>query len=193
MRTRPDASRLKIDRKTAESNRKYAAVGEHGITGRVAEFDKEWGIERWLELNVSTIAGIGLPIMALTQNLWWRIIPGIILPFLFLHAVHGWCPPIPIMRRMGIRARKAIDEEKHGAKALRGDYHGATYKEASGDRVVAYPAAANTGGRRSAHGRAVSNCAAKRNSVASSPNRPIKCAPIGSPSAFQYNGTFIAG
>lgn len=128
-RVRENASKrvnVEIDRETAENIRKYAAAGEHGITGRIAELDKEWDIERWLELNASTIAGIGVLITALTQNLWWLIIPGIVLPFLFLHAVQGWCPPIPIMRRMGIRTRKEIDNEKHALKALRGDYHGAS-------------------------------------------------------------------
>src|SRR6266404_582432 len=44
---------------------------------------------------------------------------------------------------------------------------------------------AETGGRRDAHGRAASSCAASRNSVASSPKRATKCDPIGNPSAVQ--------
>jgi hypothetical protein len=48
-------------------------------------------------------------------------------------------------------------------------------------------------GQRAAQGRVASSCAARRKSVASSPNRPTKCVPTGSPSAFQNNGTDIAG
>ena len=55
------------------------------------------------------------------------------------------------------------------------------------------PTQADKGGRRPAHDRADSSCAARRNSVASSPNRPTKWTPTGSPSAFQYRGTDIAG
>src|SRR6185295_16686393 len=54
-----------------------------------------------------------------------------------------------------------------------------------------YPAF--TGGRRSAHGRADSSCAASLNNVALSPKRPTKCVPIGRPSSFQNSGTDIAG
>lgn len=49
------------------------------------------------------------------------------------------------------------------------------------------------GGRRCAHGRARSSWPASRSSVASSPKRPTKCMPIGSPASFQRSGTHIAG
>src|SRR5262249_15066942 len=45
----------------------------------------------------------------------------------------------------------------------------------------------------SVQGRATSSWAANLNRVASSPNRPTKCDPIGSPSLFQNKGTDIAG
>ena len=53
--------------------------------------------------------------------------------------------------------------------------------------------AACMAGCRPAHGRAASSCDASRISVASSPNRPRKCTPIGRPSPFHYSGTDIAG
>ena len=40
---------------------------------------------------------------------------------------------------------------------------------------------------------ACSNCAARRNRVASSPQRPTNCMPIGSPASFQCSGRDIAG
>ena len=49
------------------------------------------------------------------------------------------------------------------------------------------------GGVRSNHGCARSSWPARRNSVASSPNRPTKCMPTGSPPAVQWSGTDIAG
>ena len=56
---------------------------------------------------------------------------------------------------------------------------------------ASYPA--STTARRSRQGLAVSSCAARRNSVASSPKRPVNIVPIGRPSAFQYVGTLIDG
>jgi hypothetical protein len=55
-------------------------------------------------------------------------------------------------------------------------------------RIYRYPA-----GALSAQGLACSNCPARRNNVASSPNLPTKCIPIGRFSAFQWSGTDMAG
>ena len=49
------------------------------------------------------------------------------------------------------------------------------------------------GGRRSAHGRASSSCAASRISVASANGAPIICTPTGRPSSLQWSGTDVAG
>jgi hypothetical protein len=39
-----------------------------------------------------------------------------------MHAVQGWCPPVPVLRKMGIRTRSEIDREKFALKVLRGDF-----------------------------------------------------------------------
>ena len=33
-----------------------------------------------------------------------------------------WCPPLPLVRRLGIRTLAEIEQERHALKALRGDY-----------------------------------------------------------------------
>jgi hypothetical protein len=50
---------------------------------------------------------------------------------------------------------------------------------------VISPHVAETGGRRLAHGLAVSSWAASLKRVDSSPNLPMKCVPMGNPSSFQ--------
>jgi hypothetical protein len=42
--------------------------------------------------------------------------------FLLKHAVSGWCPPVPLLRRLGVRTRSELDREKFALKALRGDF-----------------------------------------------------------------------
>lgn len=91
------------------------------LTRRIEELDREWDIERVLETNASLLAFAGLA-LAVTQNRKWLLIPAVVLPFLFQHAVQGWCPPLPILRRLGVRSRKEIDREKFALKALRGDF-----------------------------------------------------------------------
>ena len=43
--------------------------------------------------------------------------------FLLSHAIAGWCPPLPLLKALGFRARAEIDKEKYALKALRGDFN----------------------------------------------------------------------
>jgi hypothetical protein len=101
----------------------YAGQSESRLSRRINELDGEWDVERWLEMNASSLALSGL-LLGLFVNRKFFAIPGIVLPFLLLHAVQGWCPPIPFLRRMGIRTSREIDREKYALKALRGDFAG---------------------------------------------------------------------
>jgi len=98
-----------------------AAEGKETLSRRIQELDEEWDVERFLEMNASALAFTGV-VLGLLWNRKFFLIPCLVLPFLFQHAVHGWCPPIPILRRRGIRTRREIDLEKYAIKALRGDF-----------------------------------------------------------------------
>lgn len=112
---------VKLDREMAERVRAYAGMGPDEISERIRELDREWDIERMLELNASTLAFAGL-VLGMTHSRKWLAVPAVVLPFLFQHAVQGWCPPLPVLRRLGFRTRKEIDREKFALKTLRGDF-----------------------------------------------------------------------
>ena len=112
-----------IDRDTEAHLLYYASRGEEEISCRIDELEREWDIERMLETNASIVAFAGLA-LGTTVNKKWLILPGLVLPFLFQHALQGWCPPLPLLRRIGVRTRKEIDREKYALKALRGDFEG---------------------------------------------------------------------
>ena len=38
------------------------------------------------------------------------------------HALQGWCPPLAVLRRLGFRTAKEINEERFALAALRGDF-----------------------------------------------------------------------
>src|SRR5687767_12440791 len=111
-----------LDSETDERVRQYANRSKEEITRRIKELDSEWDMERWLETNASAIAFTGV-VLGLTHNKKWFIVPSVVLPFLFQHAVQGWCPPVPLFRRLGVRTRKEIDQEKYALKILRGDFN----------------------------------------------------------------------
>jgi hypothetical protein len=114
----------RLDREMRGRVESYATRGDEEITRRIEELDREWDMERLLETNASALAGVGVGLAAATGSRKWLILPGVVLSFLFQHAVHGWCPPVPVFRRLGVRTRKEIDREKYALKALRGDFEG---------------------------------------------------------------------
>lgn len=98
-----------------------AVGGREAIDRRLEELDREWNIERTLEANAATISLIGLGLGALSDRRFF-VLPGIIAGFLLQHAVQGWCPPVPVLRRLGFRTPSEIAEERYALKALRGDF-----------------------------------------------------------------------
>jgi hypothetical protein len=116
-----DEINRRLDRELKTRVHTYEQRSAAEITHRIEELEKEWDIERLLETNASVIAFAGLA-LAVTHSKKWLIVPGIVLPFLFQHAIQGWCPPIPLFRRLGVRTREEIDREKYALKVLRGDF-----------------------------------------------------------------------
>jgi hypothetical protein len=114
--TAPEVNR-EIDRRTNNNIRRYANSSEEVIHRRIEELDQEWDIERALEVNASTLALSGL-LLGVTVNRKWLALPGVVLSFLLQHGLQGWCPPLPTLRRMGLRTRGEIDREKYELKAL---------------------------------------------------------------------------
>jgi hypothetical protein len=106
-----------IDRQTNSNIRRYANSSEEVINRRIEELDREWDIERALEANASALALTGL-LLGLTVNRKWLALPTVVLSFLLQHSLQGWCPPLPLLRRLGVRTRGEIDREKYELKAL---------------------------------------------------------------------------
>ena len=99
----------------------YYSRHKHRIDERLRALDREWDIERAIELNASTLALAGTA-LGITRDKRWLALPLLVTGFLFQHAVQGWCPPVPVLRRLGFRTSYEIDEERQALKALRGDF-----------------------------------------------------------------------
>jgi hypothetical protein len=111
----------RIRRKTQERLRQYALRGPMAIERRLRQLDREWDIERILEANAATATFTGLTLGATVDRRWF-VLPAVVAGFLLQHAVQGWCPPLPILRRLGFRTQSEIDEERYALKAMRGDF-----------------------------------------------------------------------
>lgn len=91
------------------------------MSRRIGDLEREWDIERALETNASTVALAGA-VLGTTVHKKWFWLTGGVLSFLLQHALSGWCPPLPFLRRLGIRTQSEIDLEKYALKAVRGDF-----------------------------------------------------------------------
>jgi hypothetical protein len=82
-------------------------------------------IERTLEANAATVALVGRALGAFVGRKWLAL-PAIVGGFLLQHAIHGWCPPLPVFRRLGVRTSAEIHEEITALKIMRGDFGSVT-------------------------------------------------------------------
>ncbi len=118
----PERYNQEIRRQTEANVYRYAA-DPAAIDRRLAELDREWDMERVLEANAASVSLIGLALGATVDRRLF-VLPALVAGFLLQHAVQGWCPPVPLFRRLGVRTASEIDHERYALKALRGDFRG---------------------------------------------------------------------
>lgn len=103
-----------VNRKIRQATQRsidYHRTHQELIPGRLAKLEQEWDIERTLEANASSLmlAGIGL---GLTLDRRFFVLPVAVGAFLLQHALQGWCPPVSVLRRLGVRTQEEIQEER---------------------------------------------------------------------------------
>lgn len=116
----PDFANEEIYFQTVENVAQHISTRAE-IDQRLAELDVEWDIERTLEANAALASLVGLTLGATVDRKWF-LFPAAVAGFLFQHAVQGWCPPLPLFRRLGFRTASEIDYERYSLKLLRGDF-----------------------------------------------------------------------
>jgi hypothetical protein len=110
-----------IRRQTELNINRYATRSPDEINARLQELDEEWDTERYLETMAPTFSLIGIG-LGLSLNKKWLALPILVQSFFLMHALQGWCPPLPMLRRLGVRTMTEIDYERNALKAIRGDY-----------------------------------------------------------------------
>lgn len=105
------------------------SASEEEIAERLRELDEEWDVERLLQVNASTLVMLGVLLGAKIDRRF-LLLPAAVLTFFAQHALQGWCPPIPIFRRLGVRTHREIARERYAIKALRGDFDDLPAKDA---------------------------------------------------------------
>lgn len=81
------------------------------IGERLEALDREWDIERALETNAASVSLAGFALGYFMDRRFYAL-PALVSAFLLQHALQGWCPPLPLLRRMGIRTSREIETER---------------------------------------------------------------------------------
>jgi len=117
----PDKVNRRIDATTEGTVAQTTRGGRDSIVERLAELDREWDVDRALMANFAVVGGafymLGLtrpnhrPSFAPRRSPWLYPL-GVQIAFLMLHATVGWCPPVPVFRRLGFRTKTEIETER---------------------------------------------------------------------------------
>ena len=118
--TAPHLNQAIRDRADAEVMRLETADAA-AIAARARELRGEWDIERSLQLNAAVASTLGLALAAGVDRRL-LLLPAAVFAFFAQHALQGWCPPVPVFRRLGVRTVREIERERYALKALHGDF-----------------------------------------------------------------------
>jgi hypothetical protein len=110
-----DKVNQKIDKCTEKNIERYSNQGRDVVRNRIEKLNEELDVEQALQLTsaANVLVGIGL---GLTVNKKWLLLSAISSAFLIQHSLQGWCPPLPVFRRLGVRTRVEINEEIEALK-----------------------------------------------------------------------------
>jgi hypothetical protein len=105
---------LAIRRRT---DRSIAYFREHHeeIPRRLRDLQREWDVERALATASSGMSLLGLA-LASSRGRRWLLLPTVVQSFYLQHTLQGWCPPLPLFRRLGFRTPAEIERERCALK-----------------------------------------------------------------------------
>jgi hypothetical protein len=75
--------------------------------------EHEWDIQRAIEASTATLALAGVALGA-SVNRRFLLLPAAVCLFVLQNAVQRRCALVPLLRRLGFRSRREIDEERQG-------------------------------------------------------------------------------
>lgn len=108
----------RIHASTAQNIERFRLASLEQLEARLEQLEREWDIERTLEANAAAIGLAGTALAAFVHRRWLAL-PALVSGFLLQHALQGWCPPVPVFRRLGVRTSAEIEAERRALEAFR--------------------------------------------------------------------------
>lgn len=113
-----DSVNERIWRNTECNIKLYSKAGPEAIDMRLKQLDREWDIERAIEANAASFSLLGLALGTFVNKKWY-LLSAAVGGLLLQHAIQGWCPPVPVLRRMGFRTMSEINHERGMLRSAR--------------------------------------------------------------------------
>lgn len=127
----------RIHREMRQRVAAFYGLEDDDIDERIQALQQEWDIERTLEANAASVILAGVALGTFVNRKWY-ILPALAAGFLLQHAIQGWCPPLPLFRRRGVRTASEIHEEITALRTLRGDFGEPADVQAALDRAIVH-------------------------------------------------------
>ncbi len=120
LRTDP-LTNAEIRNQTIRNLNIFKNCNETEVSERIRILNQEWDTERVLEVNASLLILLSSYLGIKLSRIWF-LLTGTVAVFMLWHAFWGWCPPLPIVRKWGVRTAEEIYSEKTTLKMMRGDF-----------------------------------------------------------------------
>jgi len=106
---RMKARNPRIQARTLHDVTSYFGASEDTLDARIQELESQWNLERTLEANGAALALIGLA-LGISADRRFFALTLLASGCLLQHALTGWTPPLPMLRRLGIRSSTEIQQ-----------------------------------------------------------------------------------
>lgn len=108
---------VKIAESAAKRVKQWKTAELPTLCDRLEQLDREWDTERVLETNASALILAGLVLGKHVSRKWLLLSCGVS-AFLLQHALQGWCPPLPVIRALGVRTAQEIEAERAAIQTI---------------------------------------------------------------------------
>jgi hypothetical protein len=131
------ATSPRSNQRIAARTMRHVADCAHGqradIDRRMDSLDREWDVERVIELEAALTIGGGL-LLGLTRRRSWLALSAFAAAMVLRHTARGGYPLLPLLRRLGVRSAAEISHEHRALRVLRGDHSHWTQDSPGGRR-----------------------------------------------------------
>jgi hypothetical protein len=93
-----------------------AATGPAASTARLRQLDREVDQEQALQIGAAGLGFLGA-VLSFTVNPAFALLPAMAFATLGQYAFQGWCPPVALLAKLGLRSSKEIDGERYALAA----------------------------------------------------------------------------